>query len=398
MSSQEWNPLEPSTFDDPHATYAELRKRCPVAHTNEWGGFWALTRYEDVVAFATSALSSTATQNLVPSSPRSGLPRKPLHIDPPEHAHFRRAMNPYFADERIAVLEPILREVAAEILEPVLARGHGDLLTEYAAMLPMRAICAFLHIPLHEADFLQQTSSEYVEAVGATKPDLAETLSAKLDSFARQLANERARNPLDPDQDIVSGLLLYGVNNEPISPEVVAGFIRGLLVAADRGTANGIGSSIMHLARDLELQDYLRQHPERISDAIEEFLRLYSPSAATARTTLDAIQIGGKRIAKGETVAMIYLAANRDPQVFPNPDKCDLDRAPNRHLAFGSGVHKCAGQMLARLQLRVALSELLARTTRFVLNTSEKITVQNSFPEYGPTSLPIRLNPQIEVE
>jgi cytochrome P450 len=349
-----------------------------------------LTRYEDIVAFATSGNSSTATQNLVPASPRSGLPRKPLHIDPPEHALFRRAMNPYFVDERIAPLEPDLRGVAAQFLQPLLERGHGDLMAEYAQLLPMRAICAFLRIPLDEAEFLQQTSSTYVEAVGAADKSRADDLSRRLDDFARRLAQTRKEHPLDPDADIVTGLLQHGVNGQAIGVEVVAGFVRGLLVAADRGTANGIGSSIMHLAQDADLQNELRTHPEGIPAAIDEFLRLYSPSAATARTTLQATHINGTAIKAGQTVAMIYLAANRDPEVFPNPDTFDLNRRDNRHLAFGSGVHKCAGQSLALLQLRVAIAELLARTKRFSLKGT--VSVHKSFPEFGPTTLPVQLS------
>jgi cytochrome P450 len=349
-----------------------------------------LTRYEDIVAFATSGNSSTSVQNLVPASPRSGLPRKPLHIDPPEHAHFRRAMNPYFGDDRIKQLEPVLRGVAAQFLGPLLERGHGDMMSEYAQLLPMRAICAFLHIPLDEAEFLQQTSSEYVEAVGAADRSRADDLSRRLDDFARRLAQTREEHPLDPAQDIVTGLLQHGVNGQMISVEVVAGFVRGLLVAADRGTANGIGSSIMYLAQDADLQQELRVHPERIPAAIEEFLRLYAPSAATARTALQDMHINGTKIKAGETIAMIYLAANRDPDAFPNPDTCDINRHDNRHLAFGSGVHKCAGQSLALLQLRVALSELLARTTQFSL--AGTVAVHRSFPEFGPMNLPVHLS------
>ena len=388
-AGRDWDPLDPETLRDPHATYADLRERCPVAYTDRWGGFWTLTRYEEIVAVAADSKGFiTSVQNLVPQSPRSGVPRRPLQVDPPEHAGFRRAMNPYFEGKRVALLEPSLRAVAARYLGPLLAQGRGDGAQAYARHLPIRALCAILRVPAADADFIQARSERYVRAVGDDDRATAQALSGELDAYARRLVAARKQAPLNREQDIVSGLLETQIDGRPIGDEIIAGFVRGLLVAVDRSTSNGIGSAILHLARDSKLQEQLRRDPGRIPAAIEEFLRLYAPSQATARTATRDVEIGGRLVRAGEVVAMVFLAGNRDPRSFPEPDRCIVGREPNRHLGFGHGAHKCAGQSLARLQLRIALEELLARTKSFWLDGP---TSYNIWPEFGPRLLPLRL-------
>lgn len=385
---RDWDPLAPGVFDDPAATYAELRVRCPVAQSDRWGGFWTLTRYDDVAAVAADYETfTTATQNLVPKSPRSGVPRRPLQVDPPEHAQFRRAMNPYFEADRVAVLEPTLREVAERFLQPVLERGHGDLVQEWAQHLPIRAVCAFLRVPEEDAVWIQSRSSRYVAAI-SRDPAEAGRWSGELDDYARRLVAARRAAPIDTRLDIVSGLLASGVGGQEADDEVVASFVRGLIVAADRSTQHGISNAALHLARDSELQQYLRAHPERLPDAVEEFVRLYAPSHATARTATRDTQIRGCPIKQGDPVAMVWMAANRDPEAFPDPDTFNLDRRPNRHLGFGHGIHKCGGQSVARLQMRVALEVLLARTSHFAVDGPVSF---QTWPEYGPHKLPVRL-------
>lgn len=387
--TRDWDPIDPETFRDASATYVEMRKRCPVAYTDRWGGFWTVTRYTDIVRVASdNETFISSIQNLVPMSPRSGVPRRPLQVDPPEHAHFRRAMNPYFEVERVAVLEPTLRQLAARYLDLLIAKGRGDAMDEFARRLPIRAICAFLRTSEQDAEWIQARSGKYVEAISADDRAAASALSGELDQYARRFVAKRRTAPLDPNLDIVTGMFAATIEGKPIDDEIIAGFVRGLIVAADRSTSNGIGSSIMHLAMHLDLQNQLRREPARIPDALEEFVRLYAPSHATARTATRDVEIGGQTIHTGEVVAMVFLAGNRDPEVFARPDEFILDRKPNPHLGFGHGVHKCGGQSLARLQLRIALEELLARTTSFELDGTISFT---TWPEYGPKTLPIRL-------
>ena len=390
QQARDWDPLAPEALSDPAATYAELRERCPVAHSDRWGGFWTLTRYDDVIGVAADHQTfTTAVQNLVPASPRSGVPRRPLQVDPPEHAQFRRAMNPYFEPERVAVLEPTLRKVAEAFLQPLLERGEGDLAEEWARHLPIRAVCAFLRVPEEDADWLQQRITQYVAAITRDRHEASE-INAELDEYARRLVAQRRAAPIDARLDIVSGLLKEGIAGEAVDDEMLAGFVRGLVVAADRSTTHGISTAVLHLARDRSVQDELRAKPERIPEGVEEFLRLYSPSHATARTATRDVEIRSCRINQGAVVAMVWMAANRDPAIFAEPDTFDMSRPSNRHVAFGHGIHKCAGQTLARLQLRVALEVLLARTRSFEVIGP---TPFRTWPEYGPRELPARITP-----
>ncbi len=385
---RDWDPLDSKTFRDPLATYTEMRKRCPVAFTDRWGSFWTLTKYQDIVRVAAdNETFISSIQNLVPMSPRSGVPRRPLQVDPPEHAQFRRAINPYLEPGRVAKLEPTLRQIAARFLQPLVARGRGDATKDYARHLPIRALCAFLGASEQDAVWIQERSGRYVQAIAADDRETAKQLSGELDEFALGLVATRRSAPLDPDLDLITGLFAAKIEDEPLNDEVIAGLVRGLIVAADRSTSNGIGSSILHLTTHADLQAQLRRDYVLIPEAVEEFVRLYAPSQATARTTTRDVELGGRKIRAGDVVAMVFLAGNRDPAVFPEPDECVFGRNSNLHLGFGHGVHKCAGQSLARLQLKIALEELLSRTKGFELDGS---VVYNTWPEFGPKSLPIR--------
>jgi cytochrome P450 len=383
----DWDPLEAAEGGDPHVVYHRLRARCPVAWSDRWGGFWTLTRHRDVVRVAGDTRTFiSSVQNLVPPSPRTGLPRRPLASDPPEHAVFRRVLNRHFDPDRVAGLEPAFRAVVRRFLAPLIERGGGDAAGRFAAHLPLRAICLWLDLPEADAEWIQARSRRYVEALAADDRERAGALSAELDGYACRLVEARRRERRPAGADVVSGLLAARIQGRPIPAEWIAGCVRMVIVAGDRSTANGIAGCLEHLARRPEVQDLLRARPELIPAAVEEALRLTSPSQVLVRTATREIEIGGRRIRAGDAVAMLFSAANRDPAVFDDPDRFVLDRRA-RHLAFGHGIHKCAAAPLARLELRVVLEEVLAAAPRFELGGE---VVYNRWPEFGPRHLPLR--------
>jgi cytochrome P450 len=399
LSSQfpdrDWDPLDPEAFRDAHATYADLRRRCPVAFTDRWGGFWTLTRYRDIVRVAGDARTFISSiQNLVPKSPRNGLSRKPLASDPPEHGYFRRVLNRHFASERLTRLESAFRAQVVRFLEPLIARGEGDAVSELAAHLPLRAICLWLDVPENDAEWIQQRSGRYVEALAMNDSTTASALSAELDDYARSLVATRKTQGYAADHDAVSGLLATRIKGNQLPDEWIAGCIRMVIVAGDRSTTNGIAGCIEQVGRNRELQQQLRNESALIPAAVEEALRLISPSQVLVRTTTRAVNIGGQQIEEGAAIAMLFSAGNRDPEVFPDPDTFVLGRNPNRHLAFGHGIHKCAAASLARLELRVVLEEMLARTGNWEICGP---VTYNRWPEYGPATLPIRLTANTSV-
>jgi cytochrome P450 len=383
----DWDPIAPAVLHDPHAAYADLRERCPVAYSGRWGGFWTLTRYRDIVRVAGDARTFiSSVQNLVPKSPRTGLARRPLSSDPPEHTHFRRVLNEHLSEERVARLEAPLRALAARHLEPFVRAGGGEAMAEVVVHLPVRAVCLWLDIPEADADWVRERSGRYVAALGEDDRALAGALSAELDGYARRLVAARRAEARPPEADAVSALLRTCIGGEPIPDEWIAGTVRMVLVAADRSTASAMGFALELLGRDRSLQARLRREPSLVGPAVEELLRLGSPSQVLVRTATRPVRIGGREVGEGEAVAMLFSAGNRDPEVFPDPDRFALGR--RRHLAFGHGIHKCAGAALARLQLRVLLEEALSRTARWEVVGDVSHT---RWPEYGPRALRLRV-------
>lgn len=382
----DFDPLDEEFAGDPHATWARLRETCPVARGARWD-FWALTRYDDVVAASSrpSAFSS-AEGIVVPPNPVSGR-RAPLHFDPPEHARYRRPLNALLRDERIEARAPRIRELAVELLDPFLEAGGGEYVGAVSSPLAGLVFAEFLNVPRALADELNALGERFERAQAHFDGAAAETENQRLYELCRQLVRERKESPLDPEEDVVSALLTARIEDEPLDDEFVAGSLRQLLVAAHVAPTAALASAVLHLARDRELQDVLRAEPDRIACTVEELLRFYAPNQGFARTATADVEIRGRLVHAGERVALVLPAANRDPERFADPERFDPERKPNAHLAFGHGPHKCPGATAGRLELRVALEELLARTDSFELAGAPSLL---AWPVYGPELLPLR--------
>jgi cytochrome P450 len=374
------------------ATYAELRRRCPVAHTEALGGFWALTRHADVArAAADPTLFTTTVQNVVPKVASTGR-RPPLHLDPPEQTPYRAALNRLLTAEKVAGLEPVIRATVREELAPLVARGGGDLCGEFGARFPVRVFGQWMNLEAGLQARLMDAGPAFIRAVQAFDNTAMKDTSYVLYDMARELIAHRHAHPLPDDADPVSALLAARVErdgrSEPLPDEMIVGTVRQVLVVGIVAPMVMVGSMALHLARDPALHTRLRADPALAGAAVEEFLRLYTPYRGFARTPVRDVELGGRQIAAGEPVALTYASANRDDAVFADPDTFDLAR-PNiaEHLAFGRGPHFCAGAHLARLELRVALEELLA-ATRGLAVTGDVLYCP--YPEIGPYQLPVR--------
>jgi cytochrome P450 len=388
MKSEDFNPLEPETFDSPYSQYRDLRARCPVAHSNAWGGFWALTRYQDVRdALVASDVFITSKQNVVPKLAFTGR-RPPLHLDPPEHTPYRRALNPLLKPERIAALEPMIQQTACNLLKPLVAAGHCDLCADYSSHLTIRVFAEWMKVPEEMVVDLQHMGRAYNIAVQSADGQMVRETSLKLYEIARAMIEQRRQHPLDPATDPTTALLAARVDGEPFPDEMILGTIRQVLVVGIIAPTIVVGSIAVHLARNQDLQRQLREDLTLMPRAIEEFLRLYTPYRGFARTANRDVVINGRKIREGEPIALLYASANRDEAVFANADQFVLDR-PNiaEHLAFGMGPHVCAGVPLARLQLRVAIEELLKGAPGFELAAEP---VQTRFPEIGALAVPLK--------
>jgi cytochrome P450 len=385
---QDFDPLLPETFDSANADYAALRDTCPVAHSDAWGGFWALMKHADVAAAAAdSATFITSKQNVVPAVAFTGR-RPPLHLDPPEHTPYRRALSPLLTERRVARYEPVIREICAGLLDAMAAKGGGDICEEFSARMPIRVFAHWMNLPPAQIDTLAEVGRRYNIAVQSNDMVATKETSLLLYEMARQLVADRKAAPLDPAEDATSALLATRVDGEPLPDEMIVGTIRQVLVVGIIAPTVMIGSIAVHLARDQALQARLRAEPALVPAAVDEFLRLYTPYRGFARTATRDVTLHGRTIPMGEPIALVYASANRDEDVFEDGSSFRLDR-PNMKdsLHFGRGTHMCVGAALARLELVVALEEMLARLPVFELAGE---VFPTRFPEIGALSVPLR--------
>ncbi|MEJ5975323.1 cytochrome P450 [Novosphingobium sp. PS1R-30] len=386
---QDFDPEAPEDFESAHRDYARLRGECPVAHTEGLGGFWALSRYDDVKRAASdSATFITSVQNVIPKIAFTGR-RPPLHLDPPEHTPYRKALNPLLSLERSEAFAPKTRELARELLAPMVAAGGGDICVGFSSHFPVHVFGEWMRMPEEWLETLHDAGRAFILAVHMNHPERMKDTSLKLYEMARALIAIRREHPEDPAVDPVSALLEARHEGQPLPEELLVGTVRQVLLVGLVAPMVMMGSISVHLAGDPVLQQQLRENPALIPDAIEEFLRLYTPYRGFARTAVRDVELHGRTIPAGEGIALLYCSANRDESVFPQGDQFVMSR-PNigEHLAFGRGPHNCPGLHLGRMELRVALEELLAATPGgFALDG--EITMSR-WPEIGPLVVPLR--------
>ena len=387
-------------FDHTHPDYAarapeiwdHLRASCPVAHSERFGGVWLPTRHEDVAAIAHDTEHFTSESVIVsPFKPEGMAPAgfaPPITSDPPFHAQARRILLPAFSPKEIAKWEPATREACRELLDELVARGSGsivDAAEEYAQHIPVRVIADMLGVPREDGDKFRRFIHRIIEAPGS---GITEDFDPEdtLDYYLQQVVEDHRANPKD---DLVGFLMNAEMDGQPLTDEHIGGTIALLLIAGIDTTWSAIGASLWHLAQSPGDRKRLVDDPSVLPFAVEEFLRFYAP-VTMARLVSDDVEIGGQQLAKRDWVLLPFPAANRDPEAFDHADEFVIDRARNRHVAFGLGIHRCLGSNLARLELRVALEEWLARFPDFELADPDAVTWATGQVR-GPRTLPLRI-------
>jgi cytochrome P450 len=387
--ADDYDALAEETHESPYALYQRLRATRPVAWSSAWNGFWSLMRYEDVARAASDYRTFiNSVQNVVPKVAFTGR-RPPLHLDPPAHTPYRSVLSPLLSSARVARLEPTIRRLAVDLLTPLVSAGECDLCEDFSSRLPVHVFAEWMGIPAAMAGPLRRAGRAFNIAVQSNIDAIVRETSLELYAMARELIALRKLQPLDPEIDPTSALLAARHEGEPLADELIVGCVRQVLVVGIIAPTVLIGSIGVHLSRDQALQAKLRENPQLLPAALEEFLRLYTPYRGFARTANRDVEIAGCPIKQGEPIALNYASANRDETVFANADEFILDR-PNigQSLAFGRGPHHCPGAALARLELRIALEELLLRTRSFHVEGAIKPT---RMPELGVLSVRMRL-------
>ncbi len=388
--ADDYDPTAEESFEHSHAVFADLRARCPVAHSSAFDGFWAVTRYQDVLDILLQPdLYITSVRNVVPGSSTTGR-RPPLHLNPPDHTPYRRAIDRALGGPRVAAIEGTTRRAARTLMQSLVAMGEADFVEHFSSPLPAVVFGEWLGLTEAQTQVLWRTAKAYVKAWESFDKNSVAVAAAQLAEMAAEVIAERRRHPRDPTVDPTSSLLeARDDEGHPLPEILLAGCVRQVLVVGLVAPPILLGSIAVHLSRDVELQDQLRADLSLVPDAIEEFLRLYTPYRGFARTARVEVELHGKRIKPDEPIALVYASANRDETVFPEPDQFRL-RRPNirQHLAFGRGPHMCAGIALARQELRIALEELLTQTAHFEVCGELKMS---GMPELGPISVPLRM-------
>jgi hypothetical protein len=386
---------------DPFPVWDELRGACPVAHTDRWGGSWMPTRYDDLFNIARDIQHFSSRNVLVadimpPPDAIDGMEideeaiaqynvgAPPITSDPPVHTWARKLLLPPFSVNAVARWEPETRELCAALIDEFIANGRADGAADYAQQIPPRVIASMLGIPKEMSGTFTEWVRGFLE-LGLTDPELRNQSALSIFSYMYERIQERKENLRE--DDLLSYLLTATVDGEPVPEPHVLGTCFLLMVAGIDTTWSSIGSAIWHLAQHPEDRARLIAEPELISSAVEELLRAYSP-VTMARYVAEDVEYNGCPMKEGDKVLMNFPAANRDPEVFENPDEVILDREKNPHIAFGVGIHRCAGSNLARMEMKVAIEEWLKRIPDFRLEDPENVTWAGGQVR-GPRVMPI---------
>jgi len=386
------------TDGPPHAQLRWLRRHAPVFwHAEADGpGFWAITRYDDVVRVSRdpATFSSFAGGTMIGDSPPAFLAvmqRMMLNMDPPQHTKLRALVNKGFTPRMVAGLEERIRDLARQIVDAVAARGACDFVGDVAGELPSYLIAELVGIPLDDGRRLYALT----ERMHTTSP-VPEGLAAGQAAFGEMMAYAtalREAKAARPGTDLASALVTAEIDGQRLSDVEFNMFFMLLINAGGDTTRNLVAGGMLTLLRHPAELAALRADPSLVPSAIEEMLRFQSPVQCFRRTAMRDTVLRDHRIDAGQKVVMFYTAANRDEDVFPEPETFDVHRRPNEHLAFGGGgTHYCLGASLARLEIRALFEEVLARMDAVELAGPVE-WLPSTFIN-GPRRMPVRFTPQ----
>ncbi|HEY3977877.1 MAG TPA: cytochrome P450 [Streptosporangiaceae bacterium] len=388
--ASDFSHADPEWAADPFPIQDDLRQRCPVAHTERFGGAWLPTRYEDVasIAYDTERFSSRAIiiSNFRPSldlAPVGGSP--PISSDPPFHHDARKLLLPAFTKTAVTRQEPATRAFCHSLLDGLEGQRVVDAARDYAQHIPMRVIADMLGFPQEDGPRFAEFVENTLEGINLPPEERMARMGALFDYLLAQI-HDHVDHPRDDLTTFLINAELYG---RKLEPSHVAGTMALLLLAGIDTTWSAIGASLWHLARTPADRQRLAAEPGLLPTAMEEFLRAYAP-VTMARLVRDDIHWRGADMKADDWILLSFPAANRDPAQFDRAGDVVIDREVNRHAAFGLGIHRCIGSHLARMELRVALEAWLERIPEFTLD--DPAAVRWSAGQIrGPRSLPLRI-------
>ena len=385
-----YDPFDYALHDDPYPIYRELRDQVPVYH-NEERNFWALSRYADCQAavrdFKTfSSAKGTSLEDL------KAQVKLLINTDPPEHTKMRHLISKLFTPAQVAPLEAAVRKMAKELLAPHLGSRRIDIITDFAAKLPMAIICQLLGFPRSDEDMLRGLTDTVVhrDEGMAEMPD--EGMHATLKLYEYFNADMAKRSANASREDIIT-LLMAAEEDGRLTHDEVLGYIYILSIAGNETTTKLIGNVCFQLHRHPGQAAELRENPSILPSAVEETMRFDGPTQMMARTTTKATVLHNVTIPADAKIALLFTSANRDERHYQNAESFDIHRNPRDHLGFGGGLHACIGAALARLEARVAMEEIIAALGHFEVDET-KLERMHSPNVRGYTRVPLHFSPK----
>ncbi|MFF4211945.1 cytochrome P450 [Streptomyces sp. NPDC001796] len=393
---------DPAFVANPFPFYRQLREEGPVRRAVIAGGLeaWLVTRYEDgLAALSDPRLSSDVHDasdprllQQLPATERESMLRTMLRADPPDHTRLRRLVSKAFTARRVAELRPRVQAITDGLLDAIVQQGHADLVADFALPLPVTVISELLGVPTtHRYDFQRWTDDMILRGPEPPDPAVVDGAWQQMRAYLTKLLEAKRANAED---DLLSALITARDEEQRLDEEELIAMAFLLLVAGYITTVNLIGGGIAALLAHPDQLQLLRDDPALLPDAIEEFLRYDGPvNPGIARFAREDVEIAGVRIPRGATVLVASALADRDPARFPDPDRLDITRRDNAHLAFGHGIHYCLGAPLARLEGQVAIGTALRRLPGLALAVPPDELRWRPGGLRGPERLPVTFTP-----
>jgi pimeloyl-[acyl-carrier protein] synthase len=388
--------LDPEVLANPYPLYRRLREEDPV----HWDAFlhaWVVTRYADVVhVLHNFSANRTPTPEQLSAVGLSALNpiakvmvRQMLFLDPPDHTRLRALASAAFTPRRVERLRSHIEDIMNGLLDRVISSGRMDVIADFASPAPAIVTAEMFGIPVSDHGMLKDWSADFAEMLGNFQhnPDRFPRVLRSLEEMSAYFRSAMHQQASEPRDGLIGGMMAAEVDGAKLTEEEIVANLIVTMVGGQETTTNLIGNGLLTLLRHPEDMDRLRSDSSLIASAVEELLRFESPSQHTARLAPGDLTLGGKDIRKRQAVIAVMGAANRDPGRFPDPDRLDLVRKDNRHLAFGWAAHFCFGAALARLEGQIAFGTILRRLPNLRLDPSEKLVWRHNLGLRGLTSL-----------
>jgi cytochrome P450 len=389
--------LDPEVLANPYPLYHRLRNEDPV-HWDPFLHAWVVTRYADVIhvlhhfsANRTPTPEQLSAMGLAAMNPIAQvMVRQMLFLDPPNHTRLRALASAAFTVRRVERMRSHIQEIMDHLLDAVVSKGRMDLIADFASPAPAIVTAELLGVPVEDHQQLKEWSADFAEMLGNFQhnPDRFPRILRSVENMCSYFRSAMQEQRVNPRDGLVSAMMAADVDGAMLTEDEIIANLIVTMVGGQETTTNLIGNGMLTLLRNPAVLERLRADSSLMPSAVEELLRYESPSQHTARLAPEEVEMGGKHIRKRQAVIAVMGAANRDPERFPEPDRLDIDRKDNRHVAFGWAAHFCFGAALARMEGQIAFETILRRLPGLTLDTSIPLEWRHNLGLRGLTRLP----------